>query len=45
MAGIARMRTVVLEVLECLSVRAPRRQAIPDDDAWLVTALADVFET
>jgi uncharacterized protein (TIGR03083 family) len=34
-----------VEVLESLSVRAPWRQPIPDDDAWLVAGLADVFET
>lgn len=34
-----------VEVLESLSVRAPWRQPIPDDDAWLVATLAEVFET
>jgi uncharacterized protein (TIGR03083 family) len=33
-----------VEVLESLSIRAPWRQSIPDDDAWLVAGLADVFE-
>ena len=33
-----------VEVLESLSVRAPWRQPIPDDDAWLVAGLAAVFE-
>jgi uncharacterized protein (TIGR03083 family) len=31
------------DVLEALSVRAPWPQAIPDEHAWLVTGLADVF--
>lgn len=33
-----------VEVLEALSIRTPWRQPIPDDDAWLVTGLAEVFE-
>jgi hypothetical protein len=33
-----------VEVLEALSVRAPWRQQIPDDDAWLVAGLAEAFE-
>jgi uncharacterized protein (TIGR03083 family) len=33
-----------VEVLESLSVRASWRQPIPDDDAWLVATLAEVFE-
>jgi uncharacterized protein (TIGR03083 family) len=33
-----------VEVLEALSVRAPWRQQIPDDEAWLVAGLAEVFE-
>lgn len=34
-----------VDVLEALSVRAPWRQPIPDDDAWLVTTVAEVFGT
>jgi uncharacterized protein (TIGR03083 family) len=34
-----------VEVLEALSVRAPWHQPIPDDDAWLVNTLAEVFES
>lgn len=34
-----------VDVLEALSVRAPLRQEVPDDDAWLVAGLTDVFET
>ncbi len=34
-----------VDVLEALSVRAPWRQPIPDDDAWLVAGLAEVFES
>ena len=33
-----------VDVLESLSIRVPWRQPIPDDDAWLVDGLADVFE-
>jgi uncharacterized protein (TIGR03083 family) len=33
-----------VDVLESLSVRAPWRQPIPDDHAWLVTTSAEVFE-
>jgi uncharacterized protein (TIGR03083 family) len=34
-----------VDVLEALSIRAPWRQPIPADHAWLVAGLADVFET
>jgi uncharacterized protein (TIGR03083 family) len=34
-----------IEVLEALSVRAPWRQPIPDDKAWLLAGLVDVFES
>ncbi len=33
-----------VEVLEALSVRAPWRQAVSADQAWLVAGLAEVFE-
>jgi uncharacterized protein (TIGR03083 family) len=33
-----------VDVLEALSVRAPWRQPIPDDQAWLVSGLSQVFE-
>lgn len=39
------LRGDAVDVLESLSVRAPWRQPIPDDDAWLVTTLAEVFAT
>jgi hypothetical protein len=34
-----------VEVLEALSVRVPWRQAIPDDRAWLLAGLTEVFES
>jgi len=34
-----------VDVLEALSVRVPWRQAIPDEHAWMLAGLTDVFET
>lgn len=34
-----------VEVLEALSVRGPWRQPIPDDRAWLLAGLVEVFES
>jgi hypothetical protein len=34
-----------VDVLEALSVRVPWRQAIPDDRAWLLAGLTEVFES
>jgi hypothetical protein len=34
-----------IDVLEAVSVRAPWPQPIPADKAWLVSGLADVFES
>jgi uncharacterized protein (TIGR03083 family) len=34
-----------VDVLEALSVRGPWRQPIPQDQAWLLEGLAEVFET
>jgi uncharacterized protein (TIGR03083 family) len=33
-----------VELLDALSVRAPLNQSIPDDKAWLVAGLTEVFE-
>lgn len=44
-AGALVLRGPALDVLEALSVRAPWRQPIPPDQAWLVAGLAEVFES
>jgi len=39
------LRGAAIEVLEALSVRAPWRQTIPAEHAWMLAGLTDVFET
>jgi hypothetical protein len=34
-----------VELLEALSARAPWPQPIPEDKAWLVTGISEVFES
>jgi hypothetical protein len=43
--GALAMRGDAVEVLEALSIRTPWTQAAPADQAWLLTGLADVFES
>lgn len=42
--GALVLRGRAVDVLESLSIRAPWDQPIPDDEAWLVAGLAEVFE-
>ena len=39
------LRGDAVELLEALSVRRPLRQAVPDEHAWLLAGLREVFET
>jgi uncharacterized protein (TIGR03083 family) len=39
------LRGDAVEVLDALSVRAPWRQPIPEDKAWMLAGLTDVFES
>ena len=44
-AGALELTGDAVQLIETLSVRLPWRQAIPDDKAWLLAGLTDVFET
>ena len=43
--GALVLRGDAVEVLEALSVRVPWSQPIPDEHAWLLEGLTEVFET
>ncbi len=44
-AGALVLRGDGVDLLEVLSVRAPVQQPVPDDHAWLLAGLGDVFES
>jgi uncharacterized protein (TIGR03083 family) len=43
--GALVLRGDAVELLEALSVRRPLHQAVPDEHAWLLVGLREVFET
>ncbi len=43
--GALVIRGDAVDILEALSIRAPWRQPIPPDQAWLLAGLAEVFES